>query len=110
MVTPELQEQLLSLPNNQKTEIIQMLVHSLDLEGTWSGISKTPGVMGGEACIRESRIPVWLMVSYRRMGSSEAEILENYPTLMAQDLVNAWRYAEQCAVEIDRAIARQEAD
>jgi uncharacterized protein (DUF433 family) len=110
MVTPELQDQLLSLPSSQKTEIIQMLVHSLELDGTWLGISKTPGVMGGEACIRESRIPVWLMVSYRRMGSSEAEILENYPTLMAQDLVNAWRYAEQYAEEIDRAIARQEED
>jgi uncharacterized protein (DUF433 family) len=110
MVTPELQDQLLSLPSSQKTEIIQMLVHSLELDGTWPGISKTPGVMGGEACIRESRIPVWLMVSYRRMGSSEAEILENYPTLMAQDLVNAWCYAEQYAEEIDRAIARQEED
>jgi hypothetical protein len=66
MVTPELQEQILSLPNSQKSEIIQMLAHSID--GTWPGISKTPGVMGGEACIRESRIPVWLMVSYRRMG------------------------------------------
>jgi hypothetical protein len=27
---------------------------------------------------------------------------------MAQDLVNAWRYAEQYAEEIDQAIARQE--
>ena len=106
MVTPELQEQLLSLPNSQKTEIIQMLAHSID--GVWPGISKTPGVMGGEACIRESRIPVWLMVSYRRMGSSEAEILENYPTLTAQDLVNSWHYAEQYGTEIDEAIARQE--
>jgi uncharacterized protein (DUF433 family) len=93
MVTPELQDQLLSLPNSQKTEIIQMLFHSLELGGTWPGISKTPGVMGEEACIRESRVPVWLMVSYRRMGSSEAEILENYPTFMTQDLLNC---LDQC--------------
>ncbi len=105
MITPELQEQLLSLPNNQKNEIIQMLVHSIDDE---LGIRKTPGVMGGEACIRESRVPVWLMVSYRQMGSSEAELLENYPMLSAQDLVNTWHYAEQHAAEIDGAIARQE--
>jgi uncharacterized protein (DUF433 family) len=62
-----------------------------------------PGVMGGEVCILDSRIPVWLMVSYRRMGSSGAEILENYPTLSAQDLMNAWRYA----VEIDRYTGRR---
>jgi uncharacterized protein (DUF433 family) len=105
MITPELQEQLLSLPNNKKNEIIQMLVHSINDE---LGISKTSGVMGGEACIRESRIPVWLMVSYRQMGSSEAELLENYPMLSAQDLVNAWHYAEQHVAEIEGAIARQE--
>jgi uncharacterized protein (DUF433 family) len=105
MITPELQEQLLSLPDNQKNEIIQMLFHSI---GDPLGIIKTPGVMGGEACIRESRIPVWLMVSYRQMGSSEAELLENYPTLSAQDLVNAWHYAEQHVEEIAGAISRQE--
>jgi hypothetical protein len=52
MVTPELQEQILSLPNSQKSEIIQMLAHSID--GTWPGISKTPGVMAGEACMGEA--------------------------------------------------------
>jgi uncharacterized protein (DUF433 family) len=82
-----------------------MLFHRIDDQ---PGVSKTPGVMGGEACIRKSRIPVWLMVSYRQMGSSEAELLENYPTLSAQDLVNAWHYAEQHAEEIAGAIARQE--
>jgi uncharacterized protein (DUF433 family) len=48
------------------------------------------------------------MVSYRQMGSSEAELLENYPMLSAQDLVNAWHYAEQHGEEIEGAIARQE--
>jgi hypothetical protein len=34
--------------------------------------------------------------------------LPDATTLMAQDLVNAWRYSEQYVEEIDRVIARQE--
>lgn len=25
----------------------------------WPGVEKTPGVVGGDACIRRIRIPVW---------------------------------------------------
>jgi uncharacterized protein (DUF433 family) len=42
----------------------------------WYGIQKTPGVMGGEACIRKTRIPVWLLISYRRQNATDAHILE----------------------------------
>jgi uncharacterized protein (DUF433 family) len=74
----------------------------------WQGINKNPNLMGGEACLRDTRIPVWLLVSYLRMGVSEAKILDNYPTLTATDLVNAWSYASANPDEIDRAIDRQE--
>lgn len=73
---------------------------------TWQGINKTPGVMGGDACIRETRIPVWLLVSYQRSGLSEAKILDNYPSLSAVDLANAWSYAQTYANEIEAAIAK----
>jgi uncharacterized protein (DUF433 family) len=65
-------------------------------------------VMGGEACIRDTRIPVWLLVSYSRLGLSEAKLLDNYPTLTANDLVNAWSYASANPDEIERAIDRQD--
>jgi uncharacterized protein (DUF433 family) len=82
------------------------LMHSLEVP--WQGIHKTWGVMGGEACVRDTRISVWLLVSYCRLGLSEAKLLDNYPMLTANDLVNAWSYASAYADEIDRAIAQQE--
>lgn len=106
MTTQELQNQLLSLSSSERSSLIQFLTHSL--EAPWQGICKTPGVMGGEACIRDTRIPVWLLVSYQRLGLSEAKLLDNYPTLTANDLVNAWSYASAYGDEIDRAIAQQD--
>jgi uncharacterized protein (DUF433 family) len=107
MTLKELQTQLLSLTAEEKSQAIQILVQSLS--NTWQGIEKNPGVMGGDACIRQTRIPVWLLVSLQQQGASEAYILEDYPTLSATDLVNAWRYAETHPVEIEKAIQRQEA-
>jgi uncharacterized protein (DUF433 family) len=106
MAIQDLQTQLLALPPDEKVKLIQILSESL--ETSWQGISKTSEVMGGEACIRETRIPVWLLVSYSRLGLSEAKLLENYPTLSAHDLVNAWNYASAYPDEIEAAIARQE--
>ena len=106
MTTQELQAQLLSLSSIERSNLIQFLTHSL--EAPWQGICKTPGVMGGEACVRDTRIPVWLLVSYTRLGLSEAKLLDNYPTLTGRDLVNAWSYASAYIDEIDRAIAQQD--
>jgi uncharacterized protein (DUF433 family) len=107
MTLRSLQTQLLALTPDEKYQTIQFLTSSLATP--WQGINKTPDLMGGEACIRDTRIPVWLLVSYIRMGLSEAKILDNYPTLTATDLVNAWSYASANPDEIDRAIDRQEA-
>lgn len=106
MTIQELQDRLLSLTSDEKANLIHFLASSL--ETPWQGIRKTPGVMGGEACIRDTRIPVWLLVSYRRLGLSEAKLLDNYPTLTATDLVNAWSYAAGNPDEIDRSLARQD--
>jgi len=107
MTLEELQPQLLALSLEEKALAIQILAASLG-QG-WVGIEKTPGVMGGDACIRQTRIPVWLLVSLRRQGATEAYLLEDYPTLIAADLVNAWQYAAAFPDEIAAAIARQEA-
>jgi len=103
----DLQTQLLALSPDEKIQAIQLLVTSLG--NGWSGIGRTPGVMGGDACIRQTRIPVWLLVSLRQQGATEAYLLEDYPTLTAADLVNAWLYAETHHEEIEAALARQEA-
>jgi uncharacterized protein (DUF433 family) len=107
MTLKELQTQLLALSTEEKAQAIQILAASLS--NVWTGIEKTPGVMGGDACIRQTRIPIWLLVSLRNQGASEAYLLEDYPTLTAADLVNAWVYADTHPEEIEAAIARQEA-
>jgi len=78
------------------------------MNNRWRGITKTPGVCGGDACIAGTRIPVWVLVGYRRLGVSESELLHSYPTLSATDLTNAWVYAEANSSEIEMAIQDNE--
>ncbi len=75
-----------------------------------SGIEKNANVMGGAACIRQTRIPVWLLEQARRQGVSEADLLRNYPQLSANDLANAWNYVGLNKTEIEEAIFANEAE
>ena len=72
------------------------------------GIEKNESVMGGTACIRKTRIPVWLLYRSRQLGLSEADLLKSYPGLTAEDLVNAWNYAELNLEEIESQITANE--
>ncbi len=56
-----------------------------------------------------TRIPVWTLENYRRMGWTESTILENFPSLRATDLVNAWAYADAHANEMESTIRANEA-
>jgi uncharacterized protein (DUF433 family) len=106
MTLKELETQLFALTPAEKAQALKLLV--LDIAHAWPGIEKTPGVAGGAACVVRTRIPVWVLDGYRRLGWSEARILENYPTLRAADLVNAWAYADAHADEIKQAIRENE--
>ncbi len=70
-------------------------------------IQKTPGICGGHARIRNTRIPVWTLVSFRQQGADNTELLRNFPSLNLQDLNNAWDYYEHHRSEIDSASALQ---
>jgi uncharacterized protein (DUF433 family) len=78
------------------------------LAGLGSGIEATPGVCGGDPRIAGTRIPVWTLEQYRRLGLSEAQILGAFPGLRAADLVNAWAYVAGHPGEIDRQIRENE--
>lgn len=108
MTIQDLAAQLLLLSPSDKLEAIQILSRSLSQ--TWRGISKTQGVCGGEACIEGTRIPVWVLVSYRQLGVNDSEQLYNYPTLTASDLANAWIYATANPDEISVAIQANDQD
>jgi uncharacterized protein (DUF433 family) len=99
--------QLAALSKAEKAEVLERLAQ--EIGDTWPGIEKTPGVAGGSACIVRTRIPVWTLEGYRRLGWTESKILANYPTLRAADLVHAWAYAEAHRSEIDEAIRQNEA-
>jgi len=73
-------------------------------------IQHTPNVCGGEACIRQTRIPVWMLVSLRSQGATDNELLEEYPSLTQTDLEAAWRYYQNHQNDIERAIAKQDDD
>jgi uncharacterized protein (DUF433 family) len=106
MTIPELEAQLKALTLREKAEAIRILTQSLKNRGR--SITKTPGVMGGDACIDNTRIPVWLLASYRNDGATDAFILDCYPHLSAADLVNVWAYAEAYPDEIEEAIRLQD--
>ncbi len=83
----ELERQLASLSPAEKAQLLQWVTR--DISGAYPGIEQTPGVCGGEPCIVRTRIPVWVLERGRQLGSSEGELLRAYPTLRAQDIVNA---------------------
>jgi len=107
VIVKELEQQLLALRPSEKVQVIQLLAQSLG--GNWQGIEKTPKVCGGQACIVNTRIPVWVLVESRRLGYSDADLLTSYPTITAMDLANAWLYAVAHADEIDWVIEQNEA-
>ena len=102
----EVEKQVASLSQSERAELFQRVARQL--AGTFPGIESTPGVCGGEACIAQTRIPVWLLERARQLGSSEADLLRAYPTLRAQDLVNAWAYVEKHRDELERQIRENE--
>ena len=65
-------------------------------------------VCGGVPCIGKTRIPVWLLVQARRLGTSESDLLEAYPSLRAEDLANTWDYCRSHQEEIERQIVENE--
>ena len=102
MLVKDLETQLIALNPTEKAEAIQILTKNLTSGSP--AIKKTPGVCGGDACIGNTRIPVWSLVSDRRLGMSDGTILKAFPQLTAADLVNVWAYADAYAEEIEEAI------
>lgn len=103
----EVEKLLHGMSPAEKAMVLQWVAR--DLSGAFPGVESIPGVSGGEPCIVRTRIPVWVLVQSRRLGMSEAEILASYPTLRAEDLINAWTYYRLYQDEIDHQIADNEA-
>ena len=102
----EVKEMLATLNRAEKAELLQWVVQ--DLGNAFPGIESTPGVCGGEPRIVRTRIPVWLLEQAKRLGAKDADLLRSYPTLRAEDLVNAWAYVRSHRDEIEQQIRENE--
>ncbi len=78
---------------------------------TTDPIRKTPGVLGGDACIGMRRIAVWMVVRARQLGLSDDEIRNRYQQpLTEEELAAAWKYYDVHREEIDQNIRENEED
>lgn len=108
-LNPTLLHELQSAPEPVQQEVLDFLLFIKRRHAAPSrGIEHTPGVCGGDACIASTRIPVWSLEQSRRLGFTDDELLNNYPTLHQGDLAAAWAYVKAHAAEIDHAIRENE--
>lgn len=107
MSTLQETERLLSkMTKAEKAQVLQWVVR--DLGDAFPGIESLPGVSGGEPCVVRTRIPVWVLVRARQLGTTESDLLRSYPILRAEDLANAWAYYRSHHDEIEQQIRDNE--
>ena len=68
-------------------------------------IQKTPGVSGGHACVRDTRIAIWTIISFYEQGADDNELLTNFPGITAFDLFAIRHYYQSHQQEIDSLIS-----
>jgi uncharacterized protein (DUF433 family) len=73
-------------------------------------IQKTQGVCGGYARIRNTRIPVWTIISLQHQGADDVELLRNFPSLTHFDLAAIKDYYANHMEEIDLTIISHNED
>ena len=62
-------------------------------------ISVDPRVVHGQACIKGTRIPVYLIVGMLANGDSIEDLLEEYPSISREDILACLDYASALAEE-----------
>ena len=59
----------------------------------FSRINHDINIMGGKACIKGTRVTVGMIVSQIGEGITIEELLDNYPYLTRDDIMEALKYA-----------------
>lgn len=75
---------------------------------SFSRLDRNPSVCGGDVCIKGSRVPVWVLVQFYKLGVDRKDILSAFPTLKDADLEDALNYYQHNWREIDQQIADNE--
>lgn len=68
-------------------------------------ISVSPQVMGGKPCIRDLRVTVGTIVGLIGAGRTMEDVLEAYPYLEREDILEALSYAAWRSEEIEVVLA-----
>lgn len=68
-------------------------------------ITLRPDTMGGRACIRGSRVTVGMIVGQIGAGRTIESLLDDYPYLRREDMLQALRYAAWRAEEREIKLA-----
>jgi uncharacterized protein (DUF433 family) len=58
-------------------------------------ITIRPGRRSGKPCIRETRITVYDVLSYLAAGTTEAELLSEFPDLTHEDILACFAFAAE---------------
>jgi uncharacterized protein (DUF433 family) len=108
VITQRIVSEIETAPEMFQAEVLDFVIflksRKANGESAKTFIRHTPGVCGGEACIRMTRIAVWMLEEARRSRASDAELLADYPDLTPEDLAAAWQYVASHSDEIDMAI------
>ncbi|MYB57713.1 MAG: DUF433 domain-containing protein [Gemmatimonadetes bacterium] len=73
-------------------------------------IQKTPSVCGGRACLGNTRIPIWTLISFLHQDATDEDMIRAYPTLTVDHLNLVREYYKTRRAEIDRDIREQDED
>jgi uncharacterized protein (DUF433 family) len=89
---------MIELENGVRLDITAPVAEALarldELGRIRSRVEVDPGIRGGEPVFRGTRIPVHMIAGFVRKGVPAEELLEDYPSLTAESLQVATRYAE----------------
>jgi len=64
-----------------------------------SRIISDPNICGGEPCVKNTRIPVHVILSHLAAGEDYDTILKNFPRLRREDLLACLEYAAYLSTE-----------
>ena len=64
-----------------------------------SRIISDPDICGGEPCIKDTRIPVHVILSHLAAGEDYDTILKNFPQLEREDILACLKYAAYLSTE-----------
>ena len=65
----------------------------MDILEDFQRITQIPGIMGGKPCVKGTRITVARIVAQIGVGQSIESLLEDYPHLTREDVLEALRFA-----------------